>query len=435
MEKTYDVIIVGCGMAGALAGLISLRENLRVCVVERKKREFIGKKVCGELMPQKTLEWLKREFNIFVDYYPLKGLEICTLAGHRNSSGERLRIREPLCTIDRGEFGQTMVRELERKGADFYQGTVKGSVGESGIEGVKTKDSQVFYGAVTIDCSGTFSVLNKRVLTSSLPIHQPRGIAYKEDWVMEEPVTTEYASILLGSTLVPQGYMWCFPKNEYTLNTGAGGVQGRELPLRKILERILKAHGFLKVRERKNKGCGAFPLGLPLSSMVESGLLVCGDAARQINPLTGEGIAPALTAGYLAGKVAADAVRNNDTSVKGMWKYNCDFVKEYGTLFGMLFVLRDFLVSLKDDEMKFLMKLVTENDLAQLESGRIVHTAREIIAVILRGLRKPSLLYRAYAVLQKIEKIKRLYQCYPETPEELIAWQQELNSCLAEGYF
>lgn len=427
----YDVVIAGCGMAGALAGLTALKENLNVCIVERKKREYIGKRPCGELMPLHTLEWVNRTFDIDVDCHPLKGLEICTVSEHKNPSSTTLRVREPLCTINKWQFGQTMVNELLDRGADVYQGTVKNPVINGGVKGVKTREA-TFYSTVTIDCSGVFSVLNKEVAhKNALIAAEPFGIAYKENVIVEEPVTSAYAMILIDSTAIPSGYMWCFPKGEYELNTGVGGLLNYEIPLKKVLKKTLKAHTFLTIKERKYAGFGALPLGLPSPSLVGPGLLVCGDAAGQVNPLTGEGIAPALTAGHLAGMTAAEAVRRGDPSVKTMWKYNCDFIKAYGMLYSSLLALRDFLVSLSNDELSFLIQnVITSEDLEQLEGGEIDHSWQRTVALLLTSLKRPALLLRSYRALKRMTSIKDHYKCYPETPEEFPAWQQKLNALL-----
>jgi digeranylgeranylglycerophospholipid reductase len=50
-------------------------------------------------------------------------------------------------------------------------------------------------------------------------------------------------------------------------------------------------------------------------------MLIVGDAARQVDPLTGGGIINAMTAGELAGKVAADACARGDTSAAGLSAY------------------------------------------------------------------------------------------------------------------
>jgi len=49
--------------------------------------------------------------------------------------------------------------------------------------------------------------------------------------------------------------------------------------------------------------------------------MVVGDAARQVNPLTGGGIDSAMRAGTIAGEVAAKAVEEGDTSKERLKEY------------------------------------------------------------------------------------------------------------------
>lgn len=429
MEEAYDVVIVGCGMAGALAGLTALQENLSVCIVERKQRELIGKKICGELIPQSTCKWLENDFGITVHSYPLKGIVIYpSFHGITDYSSRRgLYIEEPLCTIDRWQFGQTLVKELLRRGADIKCATVKGPINETCVKGVKTEDAAV-YGTVTIDCSGVFSVLRRKVTSVPSPGDQYLGVAYKEDIVLEEPLALEHAVLVLDKNVIPSGYLWCFPKSEHILNMGVGGIVRGKASLKNILNTILENDQF-RIKERTNAGIGVLPLGRPLPSMVGPSLLVCGDAACQVNPLTGEGIAPALMAGYRAGKVAAQAIRNNDTSIKGMWQYNYECAKQYGTLCGPLCVLRDFLLSLSSEELTFLLEhVITSEDLEQLEKDWSPPPWRRKLAIFLASWRNLPLLYRLYTVLTKMMKIKTLYECYPGDPEAFPLWKQNLET-------
>ena len=416
-EKVYDVVIVGCGMAGAVAGLTALKRNLNVCIVEKNEREFIGRKICGELTQERIVEWLKNEFNLSITCYPLKGLEI------RCSSGYTSRSEGSLCMIDRWQVQQAIFENLLERGADVYQGTVKGPVLESFVKGVKTENA-TFHSAVTIDCSGVSSVLRRKLFSEG----QLLGIAYKENLILKEPVETEYALLLLDKKIIPSGYAWCFPKNEYEVNVGVGGLEGGVV-LEETLGKVINILGIeKKIVKREFPGYGLVPLGRPLPSMVYPGFLVCGDAASHVNPLTGGGIAPAVTAGYLAATTSVKAVENNDVSTKGMWDYNYDFARGYGVKHASLVVARNFLLSLSDEDMTyFLENIVTGDDLSQLMGGKVPSQEGDMMKTFYDHWRKPSLLYQMYRAFKQMTEIRNHYSHYPERPEEFSAWRETLD--------
>ncbi len=49
--------------------------------------------------------------------------------------------------------------------------------------------------------------------------------------------------------------------------------------------------------------------------------MLIGDAARQVDPLTGGGIINAMQAGEMAAQVAAEAISGNDTSANCLSRY------------------------------------------------------------------------------------------------------------------
>jgi choline dehydrogenase-like flavoprotein len=60
LEK-FDVIVVGAGTAGCLAAKTIAEAGLKVCLVERKRKEEIGEKVCGDALGEHHLKALGLE--------------------------------------------------------------------------------------------------------------------------------------------------------------------------------------------------------------------------------------------------------------------------------------------------------------------------------------------------------------------------------------
>jgi digeranylgeranylglycerophospholipid reductase len=66
---------------------------------------------------------------------------------------------------------------------------------------------------------------------------------------------------------------------------------------------------------------GGVPVALPPRSLVSDGLMLIGDAARQVDPLTGGGITNGMAAGQLAAEIAAAAIAAGDCSAAGLAEY------------------------------------------------------------------------------------------------------------------
>jgi digeranylgeranylglycerophospholipid reductase len=414
MEEKYDILIVGCGIAGAVAGLTALKDGLRVCIIEKKELSRIGDKPCGELVTQEALDFLKDMFGISFRNYPLKGLKICTPLGSTSY------VREPLCTIDRLEMGQVLARALLDRGADMYHESVKSPVGTSRVTGVHTA-TNTFYSTVTLECSGVASALRRH-----LPMMSPQfGVAYKERVVPDNPVDMEYATLIIEKRMIQSGYMWCFPKSEYELNVGAGGIHYKKAALQNGVEFVLDMLNISGTRDLP--GMSAVPISGPLPSLVHPGVLVCGDAAGQVNPLTGEGIAPAVTAGYHAAKTALEAVENDDSSTKTLWRYNCEAAASYGVIHAPLVAARDFLISLDDRDVNtFLRDVVSDEDMADLIKGIVTVNIRKVVEILPKCWKIPRFLYTLYKAVRHMNEIKRLYTHYPQTPEEFPPWKEKL---------
>jgi digeranylgeranylglycerophospholipid reductase len=84
---------------------------------------------------------------------------------------------------------------------------------------------------------------------------------------------------------------------------------------------------FVESQPALARGCpvsqiiGNVPVALPPPQIVTDGLMLVGDAARQVDPLTGGGIINAMTAGRLAAQVAAEAIAAGDVSARFLSRY------------------------------------------------------------------------------------------------------------------
>jgi len=117
---------------------------------------------------------------------------------------------------------------------------------------------------------------------------------------VEAPGADDAVEVHLGSLLAPGGFAWVVPAEEGVVRVGLLTVAGREaFPL---LDRFV-ARRFLGRPVLRREG-GVVPIGPPAVTSAGRVLLV-GDAAGQVKPLSGGGIRFGAIAARIAGEVAA----------------------------------------------------------------------------------------------------------------------------------
>ncbi len=119
----------------------------------------------------------------------------------------------------------------------------------------------------------------------------------------------EYCHFYFGNSISPGGYIWVFPKDENTANVGIGikqdkakGKTAKEY-LDKWISRNFPSGQVISFI------AGCVPAAKTLSKITGDHIILVGDAARQVNPVTGGGLSNILFAGNTAGEIAAEAVK------------------------------------------------------------------------------------------------------------------------------
>jgi geranylgeranyl reductase family protein len=437
MEK-YDVIVVGAGTAGCLAAKTVAEKGLKVCLVEKKQREEIGEKVCGDALGEHHLKFL--------------GLEKPT-GGELEAKIDGIKIYSPdentVFTIadkdfigyllNRRLFGQWLLKKATDKGAILQdnmnfrspiieKGTVVGVIAKNMVTGEVAE----MYSKVVIDASGYFGMVRKQLPVEMgidrVIANQDVEACYREiRKLKQETKNTRYCEIYLNQKASPGGYIWIFPKGAARVNVGLGICMRNNYPNPKqqLYETAFKKPIF-QGSFVLTAGSWFDPVRRPWDNMVSNGVMLVGDAASLVNPIHGGGIGPSMLSGYLAGQQIVEALSKGEPTKEALWAYNKKYIETYGKKQGTLDIFKMFLLSCSDEDLNYGMneKLMTEDDVLKAGMGDDFHlNFTETAKRVFKGLRRVGFLNRRRLTVTMMRGLSAHYNAYPTSPESFEPWR------------
>ncbi len=302
--KSYDIIIVGAGPAGATLGYELGRRGLSALILEKDKLPRY--KACAG--------------GITVRAAKLLDFDIETVA-ERIAYGARVtynlrdecvkRYKRPFSyMVMRNDFDQLLVRKAQEAGATVMDGVpaIQLGMSPSGIRVVTPEGS--FASRIVAGADGAEGIVAKK---SGLM----QGVAFDLGLEAEVAVTGDelarwdsFVGVDLGQ--IPGGYGWVFPKKDH-LSVGVAGPTHQSKRLKPYLERLLQHVGKDHTVEFSGH---LLPLRKRNMAIQRGNILLLGDAAGLIHPLTGEGIYYAIRSAQLAALVIADALRSDTIDLR-----------------------------------------------------------------------------------------------------------------------
>jgi len=425
--------------------------GLRTLLLDRKPRQEVGRKVCGDEISKSHFEATGIEFP--------KGSEIsCKIAGadvYPPNMSNELKVRGWTefdgWTVNRLEFGQRLLSEAIDAGVVFKsechvtgplfrQDRVAGVGYRDLSEGRAEKNT---YCELVVDASGFAGTIRNKL---DNPIVERKidkediALCHRENLKLKMPLAEpEVARVFLGRGVAPSGYAWVFPKGAQEVNAGIGvaGGGGRGSP-KSHFQKFKKRYPPLLRSSMIDSGGGAVPVRRPLMSLVADGVAFVGDAASQVNPIHGGGIGAGMRAGIILGEVAKEAIARKQLSAAGLWHYNSRFMRGFGNRLASLDIFRRLLQSVSDEDMDFGFekRILEAGDLMAANRGDGLSLGMvDKLRRLRRGLGKIRLLRSLQKASGLMKRISRLYESYPSNPEGLEQWNHSVEDIINSAHF
>ena len=322
----YDVVISGAGPAGSRCAEILAKNGYKVALIEK---DVNWRKPCGGAVSARIMS----------KYYPqLEKLNPLRLHGALMFSAEYHKVEynwegygTDSIIVDRLEFDNFIRNVAIDEGAELFDKNISFDfvVKNQKKIGIKTKTPsgiKEYLGKIIIIADGMSS---KLAVKSDL----------REHWKVKE-IGLAKCSILEGENNLEKnkmylyfrsykGYGWIFPINEKRFNIGCGTFAEDNLKynLNQIFEEFKNDPNIKQYFPKSNYKeiwTGSYPLsaiGILEKSLIKDNIMIIGDAAGFVSPISGEGIHPSIVSGQIAAEAAMQAFQNDDISNRTLKYY------------------------------------------------------------------------------------------------------------------
>ena len=303
MPDAWDLIVVGGGPAGSAAALQAVRSAPGARVLLLDARDFPRDKTCGDGIAAEVVdEAVELGVAGLTDgYAPVHRLAVESPGG----VGVTGELSRPSYVIPRLVLDDRLLAAARTAGVVVRRARVREVHPDRAGVRVLTSAGETLSGQVVVGADGVHSAVRHSLGLSANP-RQSTALAVRG----YAPVDADLAGVqaLRCESRGWPAYAWSFPIGDGRANVGFGAQLDR-LPagdprwLHRRLAELLPGAG--AATEPGTLRAAHLPLSTWRPRQPDGRVLLAGDAASLVNPLTGEGIWYAVVSGRLAGLVAA----------------------------------------------------------------------------------------------------------------------------------
>jgi menaquinone-9 beta-reductase len=358
MSPTYDVVIAGAGPGGSAAAYYLARQGLDVLLLD--KFDFPRDKTCGDAMTPRALAIL-RDMGILNKLHETgcraSGLEIYGPRGHSTVAAipnypecPAYILVAPRLTLD------DVIREKALAAGARFEGRFRVNNIEPDGRGVSVEGRQqgkrrsIRARMAIVATGASVGLLLRMGLLAQAPRMSVAARSYFEGVSgLDENIQFRFDGVPLP------GYGWVFPLSASSANVGAGFFRVGRRAGRMPATAAAAFEGFVQssplramlAKARQVGPIKGYPLRVDFATAPTYGnrVLLVGEAAGLVNPLTGEGIDYALESGQVAAQHLGRMFVEADFSWQALASYDDLLRQRFQQLFVFCNRIRDLLLN------------------------------------------------------------------------------------------
>ena len=367
-NQRSDIAVIGGGPAGSKAAVLLAKEHT-VTVVEEHSVSGLPVQ-CTGLVSEDVLDLCGVNVDVLNSLY---GAHV-----HFPNDGiiSARSKRRKAVLIDRSELDRKMADAAQDVGAEYLYNTRYRSH-TIGKDSVKIDIGSDIESEIIIGADGHRSAVSGSLGKNDAKEYV-RGIQADLKHVCDDQ---EMMNIFIGSDVAPGFFAWVIPFGDLT-RVGLC-CNSDSIPAIHLKALIRKAG--LENAEVKEKHCGMIPLGGRPRSYGER-LLLIGDAAGQVKPVSGGGLYPAFRSSYCLRDTVNEAFRNNDLSSEMMKRYESGWKKEVGKELRNGYALRKMYKKMDDQGLNEIFEDINRPSVRKVLDDISIDNPSDVIFPILTNL-------------------------------------------------
>ena len=372
MSFDYDVTIIGAGPIGSTLAYELAKENINVCLIDKKK--VIGLPLqCAGIINKRVLD-----VNQFPDELILNKAKGAVLHS-RNHSLSVSKEEDQAIIIDRVALDQFLYNRAIKNGVDVYLSSkvlaiddVEGKVSFQNESTEKSIRSKIIVGA-----DGPLSIVSS-AFGNDFDYYCASQYLVK---IEEDNNQMSFVDLYAYGDLFP-GFIWQIPVSENIFRIGLFSNYDYKRQ-NEILNDFLMNEFQYENYEIIEKYKGKIPIYSKENKLFKNRALIIGDAASQVKPTTGGGLLIGFEAVKMAKKAIVNALDSEDFNSLNLEKetyddnkilQNClksyqeDFEGRFIKEFSYQFKVQKTLCTLSDDDLDYFFEKLKEKEADKLIS-------------------------------------------------------------------